>query len=107
MMDITTNLLGRKGTTVEARLFRPSDPVLRPDPFDDGRFIFELKHDGFRALAHVSPDGCQLVSRQRNAYKSFKALCESLATLVRSAVLDGEIVVLDGTFATRLRPAPG
>jgi ATP-dependent DNA ligase len=22
-------------------------------PFDDSNFLFELKHDGFRALAHV------------------------------------------------------
>jgi bifunctional non-homologous end joining protein LigD len=65
--------------------------------FDDDRFIFELKHDGFRAVAHVTADGCRLVSRHGNAYKSFMALSESLASLERSAVLDGEIVVLDAT----------
>jgi hypothetical protein len=33
------------------------DPMklsLRDKPFDDPEFIFELKHDGFRALAYVS-----------------------------------------------------
>jgi len=77
-------------------LFRPADPALRPNPFDD-RFIFELKHDGFRAVAYVSLGACQLLSRHWNAYKSFKTLGESPATLERSAVLDGEIVLLDAT----------
>jgi ATP-dependent DNA ligase len=28
------------------------------EPFDDPEFIFELKHDGFRALAYIE-DGSQ------------------------------------------------
>ena len=78
-------------------LFRPADPILRRHPFDDDRFVFELQHDGFRAVAHVTPDGCQLVSRRGNVYKSFRSLSESLGTLGRAAVLDGEIVVFDAT----------
>ena len=63
--------------------------------FDDPGFIYELKHDGFRAVAHIEGGACQLVSRRGNAYKSFGPLRESLAALNRPAVLDGEIVVLD------------
>jgi len=40
-------------------------------PFDDSNFLFELKHDGFRALAYISDGDCELVSRRRNVYKSF------------------------------------
>jgi bifunctional non-homologous end joining protein LigD len=65
-------------------------------PFDDPDFLFELKHDGFRALAHVWDGNCELVSRKRNAYKSFNELRENLAKLkVQNAVIDGELVCLD------------
>ncbi len=54
-----------------------------------------MKHDGFRAVAHVVPEACQLISRRGNVYKSFKSLAASLTALSCSAVLDGEIVILD------------
>ena len=66
-------------------------------PFDDPAWVFELKHDGFRALASIGDRRCDLISRKNNVYKSFAALCAELAGLpVKNAVLDGEIVVLDG-----------
>jgi ATP-dependent DNA ligase len=62
------------GSRVLPANFRPADPVLRSEPFDHDNYIFELKHDGFRAVAHIAPDGCQLVSRRGNIYKTFKSL---------------------------------
>jgi bifunctional non-homologous end joining protein LigD len=76
-------------------ILQPADPVLRKSAFDDEQFIFELKHDGFRSLAYVTPDGCRLISRRGNTYKSFDSLCSSLASLKCAAILDGEIVMLD------------
>jgi ATP-dependent DNA ligase len=65
-------------------------------PFNDPNFLFELKHDGFRALAHIWDGNCELISRKRNAYKSFQALRDNLAQLkVKNAVIDGELVCLD------------
>jgi bifunctional non-homologous end joining protein LigD len=65
-------------------------------PFDDRDFLFELKHDGFRALAHIWEGKCELVSRRRNVYKSFQELRDNLAKLkVKNAVIDGELVCLD------------
>jgi len=65
-------------------------------PFDDPDFLFELKHDGFRALAHIWDGKCELVSRKRNAYKSFQDLRDNLTKLkVQNAVIDGELVCLD------------
>jgi ATP-dependent DNA ligase len=65
-------------------------------PFDHPDFLFELKHDGFRALAHIWEGKCELVSRKRNAYKSFQALRDNLAKLkVKDAIIDGELVCLD------------
>jgi ATP-dependent DNA ligase len=50
-------------------------------PLDHPDFLFELKHDGFRALAHDWDGQCELVSRKRNAYKSFEELRDNLAKL--------------------------
>jgi bifunctional non-homologous end joining protein LigD len=65
-------------------------------PFDHPNFLFELKHDGFRALAYISDGDCELISRRRNSYKSFGELRSHLAGLkVKNAVIDGELVCLD------------
>jgi len=42
--------------------FTPASPVLRRDAFDHPDYIFELKHDGFRALAYIDNDGTRLVA---------------------------------------------
>jgi bifunctional non-homologous end joining protein LigD len=66
------------------------------EPFDHPDYLFELKHDGFRVLAYISEGHCELVSRRRNAYKSFQELREHLGALkVKNAVIDGELVCLD------------
>jgi len=65
------------------------------DPFDHPDYIFELKHDGFRAVAYLQNGESKLISRnQRNL--GFEALKRSLAKLlVENAIIDGEIVCLD------------
>ena len=58
-------------------------------------YIFELKHDGFRALAYVEEGTCRLVSRNSNLFKSFESLKASLGKLrVQNAILDGEIICI-------------
>jgi len=65
-------------------------------PFDNPNFLFELKHDGFRALAHVWDGHCELISRRRHSNKTFQDLRDNLAKLkVKNAIIDGEIVCLD------------
>jgi bifunctional non-homologous end joining protein LigD len=62
-------------------------------PFDDPDYIFELKHDGFRALVYIDAGECKLISRNLNRFKSFDSLRKSLNNLpVQNAILDGEIV---------------
>jgi len=65
------------------------------EPFDHSDYIFELKHDGFRAIAYLQNGECKLVSRnQRNL--GFEALKRSLAKLpVENAILDGEVICVD------------
>jgi bifunctional non-homologous end joining protein LigD len=72
-------------------------PLLRaPAPFDHPDWLFELKHDGFRALAIIEGHRCRLVSRNGHTYGQWPQLTEELAHAVRAhhAVLDGEVVCL-------------
>jgi bifunctional non-homologous end joining protein LigD len=75
----------------------PTKLSLIREPFDHPDWIFELKHDGFRALAYIAEGKCDLISRQKNAYKSFGQLKTAIAgsLKVENAILDGEIVCLD------------
>ena len=43
-------------------------PLVRlPEPFDHPDFLYEVKFDGFRALAHVNGHHCQLMSHNKHA----------------------------------------
>src|SRR5438552_8109884 len=74
-------------------------PLLKRSlPFDDPNWIFELKYDGFRALAVIENGHSQLVSRNGHPFASFAELAKQIAACVpntRRAVLDGEIVCVD------------
>jgi hypothetical protein len=70
-------------------------PLARFDaPFEHPDWIFEPKLDGFRAVAYVEGGTCRLVSRNRNAFKTFEPLAQAIGQELsgRSAILDGEIV---------------
>jgi len=66
-------------------------------PFSHSDWIYEIKWDGFRALAYIEDGVCRLVSRKGNVFKSFPAFTVGLPDDLRAsaAVLDGEIVCLD------------
>jgi hypothetical protein len=52
--------------------------------FDHPDWIFELKHDGFRALAHVDGHQCRPVSRRRHIYTQFPQLQLEIAHSARA-----------------------
>lgn len=66
-----------------------------PEPFDDPDYLFELKHDSFRAIAYIENGDCRLVSRNLKSLR-FASLERALAELpVKDAILDGEIICID------------
>jgi bifunctional non-homologous end joining protein LigD len=77
--------------------FQPMPLSREPAPFDHPDWLFEIKHDGFRALAYVRNGECRLVSRKGNTYQRFSPLSVQIVASLnaKSAVLDGEIVCLD------------
>lgn len=65
------------------------------EPFDDPDYLFELKYDGFRAIAYIENAGCRLVSRNLKNLR-FASLKHALAELpVKDAILCGEIICID------------
>jgi hypothetical protein len=75
----------------------PQLPLITPmlttacgQPFGGADWLFEIKHDGFQALAYV--DGhCRLISRNGYRFSGFGGLEQSLAQTLR-----GHTIILDG-----------
>ncbi|HTK78032.1 MAG TPA: non-homologous end-joining DNA ligase, partial [Gemmataceae bacterium] len=75
---------------------KPMLASLVEEPFDRAGWIYELKWDGYRAIAEVGGRGVRLYSRNHKSFEQrFAPIVESLRGLGHRAVLDGEIVVLD------------
>ena len=72
----------------------PSDFV--PTPFDREGWLFEIKWDGFRAIAEKDQTGTVLYSRNhRDFTKRFPPIVQAVSALKDNVILDGEIVALD------------
>jgi bifunctional non-homologous end joining protein LigD len=65
-------------------------------PFDHPDWIFEVKWDGYRAIAEIGKGSVSLYSRNGISFaKKFIPVVDSLRKVGFDAVLDGEIVVVD------------
>jgi bifunctional non-homologous end joining protein LigD len=64
-------------------------------PFSSKDWIYEIKWDGYRAIAEVNKKEVSLYSRNGNTFNaSYPVVVEALKQLNIKAVLDGEIVVI-------------
>jgi bifunctional non-homologous end joining protein LigD len=79
-------------TTVHAMLAESIEK-----PFDDADWLFEIKWDGYRAIAFIENGKVRLVSRNQNEltarYPELKDMPDFIKA--KTAVLDGEVVALD------------
>jgi bifunctional non-homologous end joining protein LigD len=75
------------------------------EPFCHPAWLFEIKWDGFRSLVRIERGVCELISRNRNEFKSFPILNDAVAREIKaeSMVLDGEIVSLDASGKSQFR----
>jgi bifunctional non-homologous end joining protein LigD len=67
------------------------------DPFDDPEWLFEIKWDGYRAIAFLENGKVRLVSRTQNDLTAQFPELRNLPASVKAktAILDGEVVALD------------
>jgi bifunctional non-homologous end joining protein LigD len=73
----------------------PMLATLIDKPFDDAGWSYEIKWDGYRALAYVQKGKVTLRSRNNKSFEKYYPIFDALKTWTVSAVLDGEIVVLN------------
>jgi bifunctional non-homologous end joining protein LigD len=65
-------------------------------PFDDKDWLFEIKWDGYRAVAEIRDKEILLYSRNGlNFSAKFPIVADQLKSIKSNAVIDGEIVVLN------------
>jgi bifunctional non-homologous end joining protein LigD len=75
---------------------KPMLATVAEAPFDHPDWVFEVKWDGYRAVAEVRDVGVSLYSRNGISFsKKFSPIVEALRKFGFNAVLDGEIVVVD------------
>jgi bifunctional non-homologous end joining protein LigD len=78
---------------IEPMLLQQTDRL----PTDGGRWAYELKLDGYRAVAANTGAEIRLWSRNGNDFtKRYATIARRLATLPTHTVIDGEVVALDG-----------
>jgi bifunctional non-homologous end joining protein LigD len=74
---------------------RPMKATLVDEPFDDPGWVYEIKWDGYRAIARTTNDEATLISRNNLLFDQFYPINDLLKKWGHSAVLDGELLVLN------------
>ena len=78
-------------------IIHPMLATLVDEPFNSDDWLFEIKWDGYRAIAFIEGDKLRLVSRNQNdltkAYPELQDIPKHIRA--RTAILDGEVVALD------------
>ncbi|HEY0679239.1 MAG TPA: DNA ligase D [Chitinophagaceae bacterium] len=69
---------------------------LGDEPFDNENWVFELKWDGYRAIAELDKKNVKLYSRNGLSFNErYPELIRELENLKMKAVLDGEVMVFN------------
>lgn len=72
------------------------------EPFDDPEWLYEIKQDGFRALAVIEQGRCRFYSKSKHRLTGFRDLGEAITRElhVDNAILDGELGASDESGRT-------
>lgn len=77
-------------------IIRPMLATLADKPFSGADWLFEVKWDGYRAVADTNGGDTKLYSRRGQDFRQkYSVVAEALRSLDYDAILDGEVVVLD------------
>ena len=75
---------------------KPMLATLVDKPFDQEGWIYEVKWDGYRALAYLDHGSVEIRSRNNNSFNDkFYPVYQAFQKLQYTAILDGEIAVLN------------
>jgi bifunctional non-homologous end joining protein LigD len=74
---------------------KPMKATLVNAPFDDPDWVYEVKWDGYRAVATIDKNGAELISRNNIPFDKYYPINNLLKEWQINAVVDGEIVVLN------------
>lgn len=78
------------------KTFRPMLATLVDKPFDEPGWSYEIKWDGYRAVAMINKGKVNLISRNNKSFnEKFYPVVEALKKWDINTVIDGEVVVLD------------
>jgi len=79
-----------------SKYIKPMLAKLHEEPFNDKNWIYEIKWDGYRAIAEIDKAAIRLYSRNGLSFApDYPAVYDELKKIKKSVVLDGEIVVMD------------
>ncbi len=79
-----------------AHLLKPMLAMSAKQAFSKPGWIYEIKWDGYRVMAHFEAGKVQLYSRNGISYNNkFSLVYEALREIPHEGILDGEIVILD------------
>lgn len=84
-------------TTTATQRMAPIIPTTRPQAFNDPRWLFEPKYDGFRGMLYLTRQNCGMYSKRGNRFTRFPELCDLLRAELgrREVILDGEVIAFD------------
>lgn len=77
---------------------------LHDKAFNDPNWIFEIKWDGYRAIAEINGKNTRLYSRNGLSFeKNYPLVVAALSNIRHDCILDGEIVALDDKGVPRFQ----
>jgi bifunctional non-homologous end joining protein LigD len=91
------SLLAKAPKAALPKGLKPMKATLVKQPFNEPGWLYEIKWDGYRSLAVIHQAKAELISRNNISFDQFHPVADELAEWNASAVIDGEIVVLDAS----------
>ena len=78
------------------KTFKPMLATLVDKPFDEPGWIYEIKWDGYRAIAMINKGVVNLISRNNKSFiEKFYPVTAALRKWKINAIIDGEVAVLN------------
>nr|MBA2762425.1 DNA ligase [Segetibacter sp.] len=75
---------------------KPMLSSLADEPFDSADWLFEIKWDGYRAVAYIEENSARIISRNNLSFSDkYYPVTQALQQLNFSAVIDGEIAAVN------------